>query len=338
MSAGLLALVDDLTALAKLVAASVDDAAAQGSKAIGKASGIVIDDAAVTPRYVIGYAAERELPIIAKIAKGSLRNKLLILLPVSLALNNLAPWLLTPLLMLGGLYLAFEGYVKVMDVVRGTRVDAAPAASAAHTPTSRAADGHATANHEAAAVPNAASAATKPVSEQQKIAGAVRTDFILSAEIMAITLATVATAPFVTQATVLALVGVGMTLLVYGVVALIVKADDFGAYLAQTANGAARAFGRGIVTGMPILLSLLGTVGMLAMLWVGGGIVTHGLHELGVHAPEEFVQHIGALAAGALAVAAGAVAWIVTAAIYAVIGLVLGALVAPVGHKVLPAH
>ena len=132
--------------------------------------------------------------------------------------------------------------------------------------------------------------------------------------------------------------GVGMTLLVYGVVALIVKADDFGAYLAQTANGAARAFGRGIVTGMPILLSLLGTVGMLAMLWVGGGIVTHGLHELGVHAPEEFVQHIGALAAGALAVAPGAVAWIVTAAIYAVIGLVLGALVAPVGHKVLPAH
>lgn len=330
MSAGLLALVDDLTALAKLVASSVDDAAAQGSKAIGKASGIVIDDAAVTPRYVIGYAAERELPIIAKIAKGSLRNKLLILLPVSLALNNLAPWLLTPLLMLGGLYLAFEGYVKVMDVVRGTRVDAAPAAD---TPTS-----HATADHETAAPSNVASAAPEPVSEQQKIAGAVRTDFILSAEIMAITLATVATAPFVTQATVLALVGVGMTLLVYGVVALIVKADDFGAYLAQTANGAARTFGRGIVTGMPILLSLLGTVGMLAMLWVGGGIVTHGLHELGVHAPEEFVQHIGALAAGALAVAPGAVAWIVTAAIYAVIGLMLGAIVAPVGHKVLPAH
>ena len=335
MSAGLLALVDDLTALAKLVAASVDDAAAQGSKAIGKASGIVIDDAAVTPRYVIGYAAERELPIIAKIAKGSLRNKLLILLPVSLALNNLAPWLLTPLLMLGGLYLAFEGYVKVMDVVRGTRVDAAPAAD---TPTSHAAAGRATANHETAAPSDLASAAPEPVSEQQKIAGAVRTDFILSAEIMAITLATVATAPFVTQATVLALVGVGMTLLVYGVVALIVKADDFGAYLAQTANGAARTFGRGIVTGMPILLSLLGTVGMLAMLWVGGGIVTHGLHELGVHAPEEFVQHIGALAAGALAVAPGAVAWIVTAAIYAVIGLMLGAIVAPVGHKVLPAH
>ena len=330
MSAGLLALIDDLTALAKLVASSVDDAAAQGSKAIGKASGIVIDDAAVTPRYVIGYAAERELPIIAKIAKGSLRNKLLVLLPVCLALNNLAPWLLTPLLMIGGLYLAFEGYVKVMDVVRGTRMDVAPAA---HTPTS-----HVVAGHAPAAPSNVASSASEPVSEQQKIAGAVRTDFILSAEIMAITLATVATAPFVTQATVLALVGVGMTLLVYGVVALIVKADDFGAYLAQTANGAARAFGRGIVTGMPILLSLLGTVGMLAMLWVGGGIVTHGLHELGVHAPEEFVQHIGALAAGALAVAPSAVAWIVTAAIYAVIGLVLGAIVAPVGHRLLPAH
>ena len=311
MSAGLLALVDDLTALAKLVASSVDDAAAQGSKAIGKASGIVIDDAAVTPRYVIGYAADRELPIIAQIAKGSLRNKLVILLPVCLALNNLAPWLLTPLLMIGGLYLAFEGFEKVMDVVRGAKKSP---------------------------VDSGAGAAPAVVSEAQKVAGAVRTDFILSAEIMAITLATVATAPFLTQVIVLALVGVGMTILVYGAVALIVKADDFGAYLVQTGNGVARGFGRGVVSGMPKLLALLGTVGMLAMLWVGGGIVTHGLHEMGVHWPEEFVQQIGAAAGGVVPAVTGAVTWLVSAAVYAVIGLGLGAIVAPIGHKVLPAH
>ena len=313
MSAGLLALVDDLTALAKLVAASVDDAAAQGGKAIGKASGIVIDDAAVTPRYVIGYAADRELPIIAKIAKGSLFNKLVILTPVCLLLNNAAPWLLTPLLMLGGLYLAFEGYVKVREMLRGKEETTAASTAGA-----------------------TAEAGAK--SEQAKIAGAVRTDFILSAEIMAITLATVATAPFVTQVTVLVLVGAGMTLLVYGTVALIVKADDFGAYLAQTGSGVARGIGRGIVIGMPKLLAALGFVGMLAMLWVGGGIITHGLHELGVHAPEEFVQHIGALAGSVVPAAAGALSWLVTAAMSAVIGVVLGALVSPIGHRVLPAH
>jgi predicted DNA repair protein MutK len=311
MSAGLLALVDDLTALAKLVASSVDDAAAQGSKAIGKASGIVIDDAAVTPRYVIGYAADRELPIIAKIAKGSLFNKLVILTPVCLLLNNLAPWLLTPLLMLGGLYLAYEGYVKVMEMVRGKEVTA----PSGHDAAAPAAD-----------------------SEKAKIAGAVRTDFILSAEIMAITLATVASAPFITQVTVLVLVGIGMTVLVYGTVSLIVKADDFGAYLAQTGSGAARAFGRGVVQGMPKFLAALAFIGMLAMLWVGGGIITHGLHELGVHGPEDFVKHLGALAGAALPVAAGAVAWLVTAAVSAVIGVVLGAIVSPVARRVLPAH
>ncbi len=313
MSAGLLALVDDLTALAKLVASSVDDAAAQGSKAIGKASGIVIDDAAVTPRYVIGYAADRELPIIAKIAKGSLFNKLVILTPVCLALNKVAPWLLTPLLMMGGLYLAYEGYVKVMEMVRGKQ-QTSDSSSEGTT------------------------AETGATSEKAKVAGAVRTDFILSAEIMAITLATVATAPFVTQVVVLVLVGIGMTLLVYGTVSLIVKADDFGAYLAQTGSGIARATGRAIVTGMPKLLAALGFVGMLAMLWVGGGIITHGLHELGVHGPEDFVKHAGAVAGAALPAASGVVAWLVTAAVSAVIGVLLGAIVSPVGHKLIPAH
>jgi len=312
VSAGLLALVDDLTVLAKLVASSVDDAAAQaakaGGKAITKASGIVIDDAAVTPRYVIGFAADRELPIIARIARGSLRNKLLILLPGALLLNYFAPWVLTPLLMAGGAYLALEGYEKVVDMVRGPsqEVDAA----------------------------SALGASSPSDAESAKVASAVRTDFILSAEIMAITLAGVATASIGMQAGVLAGVGVAMTLLVYGTVAVIVKADDVGASMALSGSGAVRTIGRGIVRGMPKLLSLLGTVGMVAMLWVGGGIITHGLHELGVHAPEEFVQGIGAAAGRAIPGAAGLVSWLVTAAISALVGLVIGAIIAPIAHRI----
>ena len=312
MSAGLLALVDDLTVLAKLVASSVDDAAAQaakaGGKAISKAAGIVIDDAAVTPRYVIGFAADRELPIIAKIARGSLRNKLLILLPGALLLNYFAPWVLTPLLMAGGAYLALEGYEKVVDVVRGPSEEA-----------------------EAA---TASGAASPKDTESAKVASAVRTDFILSAEILAITLASVATASVGMQAGVLAGVGIAMTLLVYGTVALIVKADDAGAAMALSGSGAVRAVGLGIVHGMPKLLSLLGTVGMVAMLWVGGGIITHGLHELGVHAPEETIQGIGAAAGRAIPAAAGFVSWFVTALISALIGLVIGAIIAPVAHRI----
>jgi len=311
VSVGLLALVDDLTVLAKLVASSVDDAAAQaakaGSKAFTKASGIVIDDAAVTPRYVIGFAADRELPIIAKIARGSLRNKLLILLPGALLLNYFAPWILTPLLMIGGAYLALEGYEKVADLVRGNSKEADAAAALA--PASRA-------------------------SEAAKIASAVRTDFILSAEIMAITLATVATSSLGLQAGVLAFVGIGMTVLVYGTVAVIVKADDVGARMALSGSGVVRTTGRGIVKGMPKLLALLGAVGMVAMLWVGGGIITHGFHELGIHAPEETLQGIGAAAGRAIPAAAGFVSWFVVAAISALIGLVIGAVIAPVAHRV----
>ena len=313
VSVGLLALLDDLTAIAKLVAASVDDAAAQaakaGSKAVSKAAGIVIDDAAVTPRYVIGFAADRELPIIAKIALGSLRNKLLILLPGALLLNYFAPWILTPLLMLGGAYLALEGYEKVADVVRGGSKETVAETAPSDASVSRA-------------------------SEAMKVASAVRTDFILSAEIMAITLATVATSSVGLQAGVLAFVGIGMTVLVYGTVAVIVKADDGGAVMAQSANGATRAIGRGIVHGMPKLLALLGAVGMVAMLWVGGGIIIHGLHELGVHAPEETLQGIGATVGRAIPAAAGVVSWLVTAGISALIGLVIGAMIAPITHRI----
>jgi predicted DNA repair protein MutK len=309
VSTGLLALLDDLTALAKIVSASVDDAATQaakaGSKAITKASGIVIDDAAVTPRYVIGFAADRELPIIARIAVGSLKNKLLFLLPGALLINYFTPWVLTPLLMLGGVYLAYEGYGKVADLFRPDD-GAAPAS------------------------PDAEGSGLSKELENARVASAVRTDFILSAEILAITLSTVASASVGVQAAALSIVGIGMTVAVYGAVALIVKADDAGAALAQNANALVSAVGRGIVRGMPLLLALLGTVGMVAMLWVGGGILIHGAHELGWKAPEQLLQSLGTAAGRSMAAAAGLVSWVVTAGISAVVGLAVGAVAAPV--------
>jgi uncharacterized protein len=314
VSTGLLALLDDLTALAKLVSASVDDAAAQaakaGSKAITKASGIVIDDAAVTPRYVIGFAADRELPIIARIAVGSLKNKLLFLLPGALLINYFTPWVLTPLLMLGGVYLAYEGYGKVADLFRPGLI--------------RPGDGAAPPS------PGAEDSGSSKELENARIASAIRTDFILSAEILAITLSTVASASVGVQAAALSIVGVGMTVAVYGAVALIVKADDAGAALAQNTNAMVSAVGRGIVRGMPLLLALLGTVGMVAMLWVGGGILIHGAHELGWKAPELLLQSLGAAAGRSVAGAAGLVSWVVTAGISAVVGLAVGAVAAPV--------
>jgi predicted DNA repair protein MutK len=318
MSTGLIALLDDVTAIAKLAAASLDDAAAQaakaGSKAASKAAGIVIDDAAVTPRYVVGFAADRELPIIGKIAFGSLRNKILVLLPGALLLGLYATWAITPLLMLGGAFLCLEGWHKVADLLgwggSGTEADAD--ASIADT-----------------------EAKAPEVVERERVRSAIRTDFILSAEIMAITLATLTgLAPWV-QGVVLALVGLGMTAAVYGAVALIVKADDFGALLARTGNGAVRALGRGIVLGMPLFLKLLSTVGMVAMLWVGGHIVIFGAYELGLKAPEQWVQGVTEMARAAAPVSPGFVAWVVRAAIDAVIGLAVGAVVAALVGSVL---
>jgi len=290
MSTGLIALLDDVAGLAKMAAASLDDAAAQAAKAGSKAAGIVIDDAAVTPRYVVGLAAERELPIIGKIATGSLKNKLLFLLPGALALSFLAPWLITPLLMLGGAYLCYEGYHKVVDLIRP----------------------HDQADHEPASGGKAL--------EDERVASAVRTDLILSAEIMAIALATVSSSPLWLQAVILSVVGIGMTVAVYGVVALIVKADDVGIAMAQAGHGVVRAVGRGLVSGMPVFLQGLSLVGMVAMLWVGGGIIVHGLYELGVKAPEEAIHH-------AASVGTGLVAWFIQAAISAMIGLAIGAAV-----------
>jgi predicted DNA repair protein MutK len=318
VSTGLIALLDDVAAIAKLAAASLDDAAAQaakaGSKAASKAAGIVIDDAAVTPRYVVGFAADRELPIIGKIAFGSLKNKLLFLLPGALLLGFFAPWAITPLLMLGGAFLCLEGWHKVADLLgRGRHGDRADA------------DG--LSDDDEAKAPE--------VVEGERVSSAIRTDFILSAEIMAITLATLTGLATWVQGVVLGLVGLGMTVAVYGAVALIVKADDFGALLARTGNGAVRTLGRGIVLGMPLFLKVLSTVGMVAMLWVGGHIVIHGVYELGLKAPEQWVQGVTDLARAATPVSPGFVAWVVRAAIDAVVGLAVGALVAPVAGKVL---
>ena len=311
MTSGWIALLDDLASMTKVAASSLDDVAGQAARAGGKAAGIVIDDAAVTPRYVVGLAAERELPIIAKIAVGSLKNKLLLLLPGALGLGFAAPWAITPLLMAGGAFLCLEGYHKVVELVR---------------------PGHSTSRADAPAAQTAAEL------ERERVASAIRTDFILSAEIMAITLGSVASSPIWKQAVVLAVVGTGMSILVYGVVAIIVKADDAGVALARTSRGPLRALGRGIVLGMPVFLRVLSFVGMVAMLWVGGGILLHGLHELGVHGPEQAVKHAADVVGRAVPVMTSAVVWIVSAGIAGILGVGVGAVVAPLtDHVLVPA-
>lgn len=308
MSGGLIALLDDISALVKLAAASLDDAGAQAAKASGKAAGIVIDDAAVTPRYVVGLAADRELPIIRKIAAGSLKNKILFLLPAALFLSFFAPWSITPLLMAGGAFLCLEGYHKLTDFLKPKKT-----ATKSTEPSGK----------------------TMVEIEKERVAGAIRTDFILSAEIMAITLDSVATSPIWLQGGVLAVVGTFMTFLVYGAVAVIVKADDLGMALAQTANRFAKALGRAIVVGMPFFLKALTIIGMVAMLWVGGGILIHGLHVLGVHAPDEMLRHTSKTLAASVPAMGVFVNWAVGAGIAALLGVVIGALMAPLVRNVI---
>ncbi|MHB2169791.1 DUF808 domain-containing protein [Alsobacter sp. R-9] len=312
MATGLFALLDDVAAIAKVAAASIDDIGAQATKAGAKAAGIVIDDAAVTPRYVVGFAASRELPIIGKIAVGSLRNKLIYLTPAALALSAFAPWAITPLLMAGGAYLCFEGFEKLWESIRPHAEDAPEA--------------------------DAAPAADPVAHETSMVSGAIRTDFILSAEIMAITLSTVPEATFWTQLAVLVGVGVGITVLVYGAVGLLVKMDDAGVKLARSENGLVRALGlrhvgRGLVKAMPLILSLLGVVGTAAMLWVGGGIVVHGLEEFGFATLGHWIHDAGAWAAArAGETFAGFASWFVSATGSAVVGIALGGVIAPVVH------
>jgi predicted DNA repair protein MutK len=312
MSIGLIALLDDIAGLAKVAAASVDDIAGQAAKAGAKAAGVVIDDAAVTPRYVTGFDASRELPIVRKIAVGSLRNKLLFLLPAALVMSLFAPWAITPLLMLGGAYLCFEGAEKVVEAVMP---------------------------HEAPAGEVRTLAIDPKTMEDDKVASAIKTDFILSAEIMAITLAAIPPGPFLTRAIVLAIVGIGITLVVYGGVALIVKADDFGLALAKSdkasAFGRARAgFGRGLVRGMPYFLRALGVVGTAAMIWVGGGIIVHGLVEYGLPQIEHLIEGVAVHASEVAPAMAGTVRWIVTAAGSGVFGMLLGAALIPIASYI----
>ncbi len=299
---GLLALLDDVAAIAKVAAAA--------AKAGAKAAGLVIDDAAVTPKSEHGFSAERELPIIWRIALGSLKNKLVILLPGLLALNWFAPALITPLLMLGGAYLCFEGAEKVA---------------------------HALFPHADAAVEADFDTRDPAHLEEEKVAGAIKTDFILSAEIMTIALSTIPDSTIWLEAITLAIVGTIITAVVYGAVALIVKMDDVGLHLAATARtGAGRGFGRGLVVAMPKLMAFLSTVGTLAMLWVGGNIVVHGLHELGLHEPYGTIHHMAELAAHAVpAGMAGIVGWAVTAACDGVLGLGLGLLLIPVATRII---
>ncbi|WP_152046686.1 DUF808 domain-containing protein [Aureimonas psammosilenae] len=310
MSIGLIALLDDIAALAKVSAASLDDVAAQAAKAGAKAAGVVIDDAAVTPRYVVGFSPDRELPIVWRIARGSLINKLVFLLPGGLLLGAFAPWAITPLLMLGGLYLAYEGAEKIYEMVVPHEAHA----------------------HEAkigTLVPNAKTL------EDERVASAIKTDFILSAEIMAITLAGLSEGTILMQAAVMAVVAIGITVAVYGAVALIVKADDAGVALARRGTGALASLGRGLVRGMPGFLKGLAILGTAAMVWVGGGIIVHSLAGYGLAGPEHLIHDIAVAAGHALPFAGGEVEWLVTALGSGIVGLAAGFALIPIVGKVL---
>ncbi|MCB2089709.1 MAG: DUF808 domain-containing protein [Sphingomonadaceae bacterium] len=307
MPGGLAALLDDVAVIARAASASIDDVSIAAGKAGSKAAGVVIDDAAVTPSYVTGLSPARELPIIWKITRGSFFNKLVLLLPAALLLSQFLPWAITPLLMLGGAYLSYEGAEKVMEWLGGEK----------HGKTLE-------------------DVIEDPVEfEKERVSGAIRTDLILSAEIMAIALNEVADESLIVRAGVLAVVGIAITIAVYGTVALIVKMDDVGLHLANRASRAAQRVGAMLLHAMPRILVALSFIGTLAMLWVGGGIILHGLEELGLHAPAEAahgLQHMVEHAAGSLGAVLG---WLTYAVLSALVGLILGAVIAFVLHKVL---
>jgi predicted DNA repair protein MutK len=306
---GLLALLDDVAALAKLAAVQVDDVGAMAAKAGAKSLGVVIDDTAVTPKYVTGLPAARELPIVWQIARGSLFNKLVLLLPGLLLLNIFAPWVITPLLMLGGAYLCFEGAEKVWHVFHP------------HDPhTGDVDEGPQDAAHL----------------ERTRVAAAIKTDFILSAEIMTIALSTIESDSRVTEAIVLAVVAVLITAAVYGLVAVLVKADDVGLKMAVDGRLATtRATGRGIVKGMPGLMTGISTVGTAAMLWVGGSIVIHGMEVLGWDWLGHAIHDVAHAAAVAVPGIGGFLEWLVKAVLDGIFGLALGLLLIPVATKVI---
>lgn len=305
MSGGLFALLDDVAALVKLAAASIDDVGVAAGRAGTKAAGVIIDDAAVTPQYVQGLAANRELPIIKQIAVGSLRNKLLVILPLALVISQFAEWLLPYILMLGGCYLAFEGAEKIWSKLRGTSPDKAEDA-----PT-----------------------ILDPDHEKKVVGGATRTDLILSAEIMVIALNEVTDQPFLARAAILVVVAIAITVLIYGVVGLIVKIDDMGLALSRKARSDfGRSFGRAMVRSMPAVLGVIGAVGTVAMLWVGGHILLAQTAEAGWHAPYDLVHDLEHAVEGWVPAAAGALGWLTNTGVSAVVGLAVGAVLATVVH------
>jgi predicted DNA repair protein MutK len=305
MSAGLFGLLDDVAALARLTAASVDDIGAAAGRATAKAAGVVIDDTAVTPQYVHGITADRELPMIKRIAIGSLRNKLVFILPAALLLSQFVPWLVTPILMLGATYLCYEGAEKVWGWISGHDAHAAPTAMVGED------------------------------AERQMTSGAIRTDFILSAEIMVIALNEVADQSFWPRLAILVVVAIVITAAVYGVVGLIVKMDDIGLGLAQRTSKFSQTVGRSLVAAMPKLLSALSTIGTIAMLWVGGHILLQGTDTLGWHGPYGLVHHAEDWVHYAVEGVGGVLAWLVNTAASAVVGLVVGAVIVAIMH-VLP--
>ncbi len=319
MAGGLFALLDDVAALARIAAASVDDVAAAAGRASAKAAGVVIDDTAVAPQYLHGSAAARELPIIKQIAIGSLRNKLLFILPAAVLLGQFLPGLLPVILIFGGAFLAYEGAHKVYERLTGHATEAEEQV----TP-----EGGFTPEHE-----------------KRTVAEAIRTDFILSAEIMVIALKEVVGsdpgASIWTRAIVLAVVAVLITILVYGVVALLVKMDDVGLHLAERPSKGSQRLGLALVEAMPRLLAAISFIGTLAMLWVGGHIFLVSLYEIGghdgllegtlvgdvLHAPYDVIHHweegLRDAIGGALG---GLLGWLLNTVVSAIVGLVLGAI------------
>ena len=300
MAGGLVGLLDDVAALAKLAAASIDDVGAAAGRASAKAAGVVVDDTAVTPAYVQGLAADRELPIIKRIATGSLRNKLLFILPAALILSEFVPLLVEIILMFGGAFLCFEGAEKIYHAIKG--------------------DDH---DHD---VPVAMQG---PEAEAATISGAVRTDFILSAEIMVIALKEVIDEGFVSRAIIMVVVAIFITIVVYGVVALIVKMDDIGLSLASREAEQSQRLGRLMVAAMPKVLTWLSVIGTAAMLWVGGHILIVGAHELGWDLPYDIVHDLEDAVHDVSGIG-GVLGWLVNTAMSAVVGLGVGALIVAV--------
>lgn len=319
---GLLMLLDDITALLDDVAlmtkvaarksvAMTDDVSAMTKVAVQKTSGVLGDDLALNAEQVTGVKADRELPVVWAVAKGSLKNKAL-LVPAALAISAFAPWLITPLLMIGGAFLCFEGVEKILHALEKHRNG--------HDPLQEAQQAHAQ-----GVTPSSVRAAHQkqldPIAyEKQKVSGAIRTDFILSAEIMAIALGTVSDKPLLEQLAVLVAVALAITVFVYGIVACIVRMDDVGSWLMRRPRALFQALGRGIIALTPWLMRGLTIVGTAAMFLVGGSLLVHGIAPI-----ERWLHH-------SISPQGGAVAMVVPHVVHVVVGAIIGGAIVMVIH------